>query len=134
MAKHTIAQIVWLALACIGLFFLLLLYFLPHQGCETTECFLEKADPCGTASVTVTDGPATIQVDAQDCVLRKQITALEGESPDVEGIYTNQPMWCSYEKGQLDPTMVTSLTADITSCSGPLKDRIYETVLTVNGR
>jgi len=99
------------------------------KDCGTDKnCFHDLADSCLESTVIEALGGSTLQYQSfQDCTIIKQFIEFGPEEPAaVTRFFTGKQMVCKYKKNTLRKEMTTSLVGSIESCTGLLKDAVYE--------
>lgn len=99
-------------------------------ACATENCFVRHANNCGKATYSNIIGGTTVLYEANNCVLRKTITAMSPEEPKtmVEA-FLGKNMLCKYKEGDFSPLYLNTLSGLLTTCEGDLRTAIQKYVI-----
>ena len=94
--------------------------------CDTSACFIEKANACEPAIYTTTMGTTTVEMEIlPGCELKKTILALDETEPaEVRTFFTGKTMTCDYEQGNFDEDFAFQISGPLDECEGNLVDAI----------
>lgn len=106
---------------------------------DDEECFITYANECKKATLSQSTKGAVFQYGStissevrSDCSLVKRVDSLdESEPQEIRDIFEGTSMTCTYEQGNFNPELVTTITRGLENCEGTLKTAIYELVLAV---
>lgn len=92
------------------------------------ECFYNQANQCEESSVLEEIGSSILEYRSySDCTITKQFRTFGKEEPEaVTRFFRGKQMVCKYPQGRLRKDIVGSLVGGIESCTGLLKDAVYE--------
>lgn len=130
----TIGYILLAVIAVIALYFLISLLIpvignLSAASCTDTECFLSAANECKSVRMQQNEAGSLFEYSARDCALTKTAKKLnESEPVEMRDLLEGKSMTCIYEQGALNENWISTLSIDIDSCEGELKDAIEELV------
>ena len=94
--------------------------------CDTTACFIEKANECEPARYLTKIGTSTIEMEVtSDCKLKKTVIDLDETEPEeIREFFKEKYMICNYEKGAFNEDFAYQISGPLGECAGPLKDAI----------
>lgn len=91
-------------------------------------CFAEKANNCENSVVRdmIANG-SIVRYTSKGCAVIKTIEKFSEEEPEeVVSFFEDKEMTCTYEQYNFDEALIENLVGGIDTCSGNLKDAIYE--------
>lgn len=105
------------------------IWFFP-TACATENCFVRHANNCGKVSYSNIVSGTTMLYEANNCVLKKTVTAMAPEEPQAMiDAFLGKNMLCKYKQGDFSPLYVNTLTGLLTTCEGDLKTAIQQHVV-----
>lgn len=105
--------------------FIIVMIFFNINTCDQA-CFIKKANNCEASSYNSQLDNITMQLETyNNCSIKKTIIGLDETEPmEIQELFLNKSMICNYEKNNFPEELVTSLSNNIDSCKGDLKDNI----------
>jgi len=121
---HTMKP-VYIISAIVILVFIILMFVFNSISCDEI-CFIEKVNNCEPTVFTKSIDNITIMLESyDDCSLTKTIIALDETEPiEIEELFLDKSMTCTYEQGLFSEDLVKTLSGGIDYCEGELKDNI----------
>jgi len=105
------------------------IWFFP-TACATENCFVRHANNCGKVSYSNIVSGTTMLYEANNCVLKKTITAMAADEPqNMIDAFLGKNMLCKYKQGDFSPLYVNTLTGLLTTCEGDLRIAIQQHVV-----
>jgi len=85
-------------------------------------CFIERANLCKAAALKLDQNGTAVSFEiANACNLTKRIITLPQDEPkEMRTLLEDKAMFCPYQKGSFNPSLITTLTIGIENCRGPL--------------
>lgn len=94
------------------------------------DCFLENARNCTDAIYTRDINGTLIYHKIKGCTLTKEITNMGKDEPEeIVKMFLNKKLTCEYTKETFKDELVTTLTKSLEMCDGPLKDSLYDLIV-----
>ncbi|MBN1386660.1 hypothetical protein JW968_06860 [Candidatus Woesearchaeota archaeon] len=130
--------IISLSVALIILIALLAFIYWPREmtsgikDCDSDKtCFILAAQECTPAEYIEDDlGTITMFSIDSDCIMTKKIIKLSAEEPDeIKNLFFDKSLTCQYQLGNFNTDWVDTLTGSLYLCEGPLKEAIYEVMI-----
>jgi hypothetical protein len=111
---------------------IIVLMFL-NKPCTSADCFVNRANSCGTASFQKPFAGSTVEYRVKDCVLEKEFVQFgNDEPPEIVDAFKGKVLSCPYTKGKFNESFIADLTTGYASCTGDLKQLIVEIEQVVN--
>ena len=116
-----------LALGALGVFGVLFTTdFLTQTDCGSdAQCFTQLANNCAPAKMTTHISTVTLALSTKGCTLTKQVESLASEEPEpIRQFLVGKAMQCAFIQGGFDRDYVTTITGNLGTCSGDLRNAI----------
>jgi hypothetical protein len=111
----------------VGIYFLIPVVQSLFVSCNTADCFIAKAENCGSARIDQTIGGSVFRLSVEKCILTKTLSKInETEPQEMKDLLGGKSMTCAYSSGMFDDNWIKTLSIGIEDCSGDLKDAIDE--------
>lgn len=117
------------AVVIIGIIVIALLLTGTANECNDDLCFIQNAQECKDTTYIKEEGTtgSLVLYEINGCTLEKSIYTFAPEEPvEIVQLFGDRVMTCSYTKNGFDEEWISSLVAGIDSCSGDLRDAIFE--------
>lgn len=97
----------------------------PQEACTSQECFIEKANKCENAELTLTQKSGTFKYSLKNCTLTKTLVELQDADPqEIRTQFEGKNLTCRYRKDNFNPQWVSSLIFGLEYCKGDLKNSL----------
>jgi hypothetical protein len=116
-----------LVLGAVGVFGILFTTdFLTPTDCGSdAQCFVQLANNCAPAKMTARISTVSMMLSTKGCTLTKQVESLASEEPEpIRQFLVGKAMQCAFVQGGFDRDYVTTITGNLGTCSGDLRNAI----------
>lgn len=127
--------LVGISVAAAVIAILLFMYFATnifYERCAAEHCFIQRATNCERSVYAVNDGGTVYEFKSfWDCTFKKTVKSVSEYEPEqIKEMFEGKSMECRYSKGNFDEKWLSTLLGGLEKCSGPLKQSLYELVVT----
>lgn len=91
-------------------------------------CFVQNAQICNPATMERTLAGSIMRYDVTSkCTLVKSFSVISATEPkEIHSLFGGKLMMCDYTKGNFNQRWINTLTGDIATCTGGLRDALVE--------
>lgn len=91
-------------------------------------CFVQNAQICSPATMERTLAGSVMRYDVTNgCTLVKSFSVISATEPkEIHSLFGGKMMICEYTKGNFNQRWINTLTGDIATCTGGLRDALVE--------
>ncbi len=116
-----------LALGVVGIIGVLVtMDFIGPTDCGSdAQCFTQLANNCAPATMTTQISTVSLALSTKGCTLTKRVESLASEEPEpIRQYLVGKAMSCAFVQGGFDQEYVTTITGNLGTCTGDLRNAI----------
>ncbi len=95
--------------------------------CDSLECFASDVNSCNDRIYVFNDSGIKFNFEVEGCTLTKTVVGLPPNEPEaIKDLFLGKSLTCTFEKGEFDDRILTTLLSGLDNCEGELKDTFLE--------